>query len=225
MTFPPPSRPSPLKGEGVQFLNCVLASRDLCSHRRPWPDGFAFAGRLITLKRAVFRGLRGTGMSKGGTCLGVRLLDSSASRSRWRSRGRSFGSPLTPGGCTLPWRRWRGSLPGSFGNAVRQCGCLADNPGIAAAGGAADGRTDPGQEAERRIADTKPRRALRDSEALYHSLVDHLPLSVLRKDRDGKYTFVNRRYLEFSKKEAGEIIGTTDFDIFPHELAAKYRAG
>ncbi len=37
--------------------------------------------------------------------------------------------------------------------------------------------------------------AIRDSEALYHSLVDHLPLSVLRKDRDGRYTFVNRRYL------------------------------
>jgi PAS domain S-box-containing protein len=67
--------------------------------------------------------------------------------------------------------------------------------------------------------------ALRDSEALYHSLVDHLPLSVLRKDRDGKYTFVNRRYLEFSKKDAADIIGTTDFDIFPHELAARYRAG
>src|SRR5579864_4732482 len=51
--------------------------------------------------------------------------------------------------------------------------------------------------------------ALRDSEALYHSLVDHLPLSVLRKDREGEYTFVNRRYLEFSGKDAQEILGTT----------------
>ena len=67
--------------------------------------------------------------------------------------------------------------------------------------------------------------ALRDSEALYHSLVDHLPLSVLRKDKEGKYTFVNRRYLEFSAKDSGEILGTTDFDIFPHELAARYRQG
>lgn len=67
--------------------------------------------------------------------------------------------------------------------------------------------------------------ALRDSEALYHSLVDHLPLSVLRKDLDGKYTFVNRRYLEFSGKQASDIIGTTDFDLFPRELAAKYRQG
>src|SRR5207248_4029006 len=67
--------------------------------------------------------------------------------------------------------------------------------------------------------------ALRDSEALYHSLVDHLPLSVLRKDRKGNYTFVNRRYLEFSNNDAADIIGKTDFDVFPHELAAKYRAG
>ncbi len=67
--------------------------------------------------------------------------------------------------------------------------------------------------------------ALRDSEALYHSLVDHLPLSVLRKDKEGKYTFVNRRYLEFSKKSADEILGTTDFDVFPHELATRYRRG
>jgi len=67
--------------------------------------------------------------------------------------------------------------------------------------------------------------ALRDSEALYHSLVDHLPLSVLRKNAEGTYTFVNRRYLEFSGKDAGAILGTTDFDIFPHELATRYRQG
>ncbi len=67
--------------------------------------------------------------------------------------------------------------------------------------------------------------ALRDSEALYHSLVDHLPLSVLRKDCSGKYTFVNRTFLEFSGKQAAGMIGTTDFDLFPHELAAKYRQG
>lgn len=67
--------------------------------------------------------------------------------------------------------------------------------------------------------------ALRDSEALYHSLVDHLPLSVLRKDASGEYTFVNRRFLEFSGKDSGEIIGTTDFDLFPQELANKYRQG
>jgi len=67
--------------------------------------------------------------------------------------------------------------------------------------------------------------ALLDSEALYHSLVDHLPLSVLRKEKSGAYTFVNRRYLEFSGKAAQDVLGKNDFDLFPHELASRYRKG
>lgn len=67
--------------------------------------------------------------------------------------------------------------------------------------------------------------ALRDSEALYHSLVDHLPLSVLRKNTKFEYTFVSRRFIEFSGKQPAEILGKTDFDLFPAELAKKYRAG
>ena len=30
--------------------------------------------------------------------------------------------------------------------------------------------------------------ALEDSEALYHYLVEHLPMSVFRKDREGRFT-------------------------------------
>jgi PAS domain S-box-containing protein len=67
--------------------------------------------------------------------------------------------------------------------------------------------------------------ALRDSEALYHSLVDHLPLSVLRKNAGFEYTFVSRRFVEFSGKQPAEILGKTDFDLFPVDLAKKYREG
>ena len=38
--------------------------------------------------------------------------------------------------------------------------------------------------------------ALRDSEALYHSLVESLPLSIFRKDVDGRILFANRRFCE-----------------------------
>ncbi|MGQ0635176.1 MAG: sensor histidine kinase [Planctomycetaceae bacterium] len=80
------------------------------------------------------------------------------------------------------------------------------------------------------IAETTARReeaeqALRESEALYHSLVDHLPLSVLRKDANFRYTFVNRRFLEYAGRTADEVLGKTDFDLFPEELAKKYREG
>ncbi|MFN0052136.1 MAG: PAS domain S-box protein [Planctomycetales bacterium] len=67
--------------------------------------------------------------------------------------------------------------------------------------------------------------ALRDSEALYHSLVDHLPLSVLRKDAAHRYSFVSRKFLEFTEKSADDFLGKTDFEMFPEELAARYRQG
>src|SRR6185436_19235051 len=39
-------------------------------------------------------------------------------------------------------------------------------------------------------------KSLRDSEALYHSLVDTLPISILRKDLQGRVTYGNRGYCD-----------------------------
>jgi PAS domain S-box-containing protein len=66
--------------------------------------------------------------------------------------------------------------------------------------------------------------ALRDSEALYHSLVDTLPISILRKDLDGRVTFGNQAYCQSMSRPLQELVGRTDFDLFPKELAAKYVA-
>jgi PAS domain S-box-containing protein len=65
-------------------------------------------------------------------------------------------------------------------------------------------------------------KALRDSEALYQSLVDCLPQNIFRKDRDGRVTFANQRYCATLKRSLRDLIGKTDFDLFPLELAAKY---
>jgi PAS domain S-box-containing protein len=65
--------------------------------------------------------------------------------------------------------------------------------------------------------------ALRQSEALYHSLVETLPLCVWRKDRDSRFTFCNPRFCDAFGRPQPEIIGKTDFDFFPRELAEKYR--
>lgn len=70
----------------------------------------------------------------------------------------------------------------------------------------------------------KSQAALSDSEALYHSLVDQLPMCLLRKSLEGRFTFANPQFLEFSGKSADEVIGRTDFDLFPEELARKYQA-
>ncbi|MGB0582913.1 MAG: PAS domain-containing protein, partial [Limisphaerales bacterium] len=65
---------------------------------------------------------------------------------------------------------------------------------------------------------------LRESERLYHSLVENLPQFVFRKDLDGKFTFVNEQLCEGFGKEETEILGHTDDELSPPELAKKYRA-
>ncbi len=67
-------------------------------------------------------------------------------------------------------------------------------------------------------------RRLQDEEALYHSLVETLPLNIFRKDRDGRFTFGNSRFLTTLGQTLEEVRGKTDFDFYPHELADKYRA-
>ncbi len=69
----------------------------------------------------------------------------------------------------------------------------------------------------------KTEEALRDSEALYQSLVEHLPLSVFRKDREGRLTFANASFCAAVGKPLNEVFGQTDFEIAPADLAQKYR--
>jgi PAS domain S-box-containing protein len=64
---------------------------------------------------------------------------------------------------------------------------------------------------------------LRDSEALYASLVENLPVHVLRKDLAGRFTFANRSFCQLLGRPLQEILGKTDADFYPAELARKYR--
>ncbi len=66
--------------------------------------------------------------------------------------------------------------------------------------------------------------AVRAAELLYHSLVENLPQNVFRKDCDGRFTFVNQRFCDTIGRVREEVIGRTDFDLFPDALAAKYQA-
>ncbi|MCX8156152.1 MAG: PAS domain S-box protein [Verrucomicrobiae bacterium] len=65
--------------------------------------------------------------------------------------------------------------------------------------------------------------ALEESEAFYHSLVESLPQHIIRKDSAGRFTFANQRFCQMLNRQPEEILGRTDFDFFPAEMAEKFR--
>lgn len=66
-------------------------------------------------------------------------------------------------------------------------------------------------------------RQLSESEALYKSLVESLPLNVFRKDLDGKLLFANQRFCSTLGLTLEELVGKKDHDLYPPQLADKYR--
>jgi len=85
-----------------------------------------------------------------------------------------------------------------------------------------DGKTETLAIATLANGSAESERALREAEASYHALIDSLPLCLLIKDRDGKRTLANRRYLELHEKTSEEVLGKPDADLFPSELAEQY---
>ena len=64
--------------------------------------------------------------------------------------------------------------------------------------------------------------ALRESEALYHSLMECTALNVWRKDLEGRFTFVSKGFCEAFGMAREGLIGKTDADVVPAEMAEKY---
>lgn len=77
------------------------------------------------------------------------------------------------------------------------------------------------------VEDTTQKRSaeekLRHSEALYHSLVETLPQNIFRKNLQHQFTFGNKHFCNVLGRPLEEILGKTDFDFFPKELAEKYQ--
>ena len=66
--------------------------------------------------------------------------------------------------------------------------------------------------------------SLGESESVYRSLVESMPLCVLRKDLRGRLLYANELACEVMGVSASAIVGKTDFDLFPADLAKKYLA-
>ncbi|MDB4767001.1 PAS domain S-box protein, partial [bacterium] len=68
----------------------------------------------------------------------------------------------------------------------------------------------------------KAEQALGESQAVYSSLVESLPIRVFRKDVVGRIQFGNQRYCDAMGMTLEELKDKTDKDLAPAELAEKY---
>ena len=68
------------------------------------------------------------------------------------------------------------------------------------------------REAEQRLA---------TSERRFRAFMDHSPLVAFIKDSGGRRVYFNRAYRETFQANHGELLGKTDFDLFPAEVAKK----
>ena len=73
---------------------------------------------------------------------------------------------------------------------------------------------------ERKRADE----ALAQNEARLQTIVDNSATVIFLKDVQGRYLLVNRRFEDLFHVRKAEVIGKTDFDIFPAEIAARFQA-
>ncbi len=62
---------------------------------------------------------------------------------------------------------------------------------------------------------------LRESQALYHSFVEHLPAGVFRKDSEGRYIFVNSIFCRLKGLREDEILGKTPSELSEYEAAVE----
>ncbi len=67
-------------------------------------------------------------------------------------------------------------------------------------------------------------RELDEARAIYETLVQNLPIKVFRKDRTGRLVFCNQLYCDALRMPLEELVGKSDHDLFPAELADKYVA-
>ncbi|AKV04614.1 periplasmic sensor signal transduction histidine kinase [Labilithrix luteola] len=66
---------------------------------------------------------------------------------------------------------------------------------------------------------------IRKSERQKMAIVDNIPDMAWLKDRDGRFLAVNQRFAEAAgRQRPEELLGLTDLELWPHDLAASYRA-
>ncbi|KPJ96096.1 MAG: hypothetical protein AMJ53_01430 [Gammaproteobacteria bacterium SG8_11] len=63
--------------------------------------------------------------------------------------------------------------------------------------------------------------SLKESQDFLQTILDHSPAVIYAKDKDGKYLLANQQLKRLLPKAVDNILGKTDFDLFPPEVASR----
>ncbi|MFA6471359.1 MAG: PAS domain S-box protein, partial [Candidatus Latescibacterota bacterium] len=74
------------------------------------------------------------------------------------------------------------------------------------------------------IRDITERRQAEEERILLRTIIDYIPVAVYAKDRDGRKVLANSFDLAHFNKPESEIIGHTDMELFPKEVAERTMA-
>ncbi len=67
--------------------------------------------------------------------------------------------------------------------------------------------------------------ALREKNQFINSIMDNSTASIFAKDVDGRYLFVNPRFMDSAGRPVQEVLGKTDFGLFDNDIAEVFRRG
>ena len=70
----------------------------------------------------------------------------------------------------------------------------------------------------------KTEEALRQSRQLLESVLEHSPAVIYAKHKDGRYTYINREWETVCNLPREKVLGRTDHDLFPTEIAEQFRS-
>src|SRR5690606_23184603 len=74
---------------------------------------------------------------------------------------------------------------------------------------------------QQKIAEEK----LRETVLQQTAILNNIPDMAWMKDKQGYYIAVNEEFIKFVEMDSAQIIGKTDFDLFPTEFAQAYHDG
>jgi PAS domain S-box-containing protein len=71
---------------------------------------------------------------------------------------------------------------------------------------------------------SKADEALRESRQLLESVLENSPAVIYAKRKDGRYKYINREWERVCGLSREQVIGRTDYDLFPTEIAKQFRS-